>query len=334
MNPRYVIAGQLQREYILPPSGRPRLDKPGGSVLYAAAGVRVWESDIGLLSRVGEDYPQAWRRDFEMHGFDTAGIRIMPGNLDLRSFKAYSEDFVLSQGEPVAHFVRREIDYPKTLLGYKPFPESARDPRRADPQLPMVGDIPEEYLEASAVHLCPMAFISHGQLLSAFKTGSASTVTLDPSPEYMTPGFVKEIVGLLDGVTAFLPSQEELEKLYWGKTVDLWAIAEELGKLGPEMIVIKCGGRGQLLYDVLGKHRWEIPAYPSRVADPTGAGDALCGGFLAGYRTTYDPLEATLYGNVSASLNIGGSGAFYSLDVMPGLAQARLDVIRNLVRKV
>ena len=55
---------------------------------------------------------------------------------------------------------------------------------------------------------------------------------------------------------------------------------------------------------------------------------------VAGYRTTYDPLEATLYGNVSASLNLEGSGAFNALDVMPGLAKARLDVIRNLARRI
>ena len=66
----------------------------------------------------------------------------------------------------------------------------------------------------------------------------------------------------------------------------------------------------------------------------TGAGDAFCGGFLAGYRKTYEPLEAALYGNVSASLNVEGSGAFYPLDVLPGLAQARLEVLRAMVHEV
>ena len=334
MNSRYVIAGLLQREYILPPFSRPVLDVPGGSALYAAAGVRVWDTDIGLLSRVGENYPQVWMEGFEQRGVDTAGIRIMPGNMELRSFKAYTEDYELSAAAPVAHFARRKIDYPKSLLGYKPALESETDPRRANPRFPAVSDIPDEYLHASAVHLCPMDFINQEQLLSAFKTGTASTITIDPSMGYMHPGFMKDMFGLLNGVTAFLPSQQELEKLYWGKKADLWEIAEELGKFGPDMIVIKCGGRGQMLYDVGGKRRWEVPAYPSRVADPTGSGDAFSGGFLAGYRTTYDPLEATLYGNVSASLNLEGSGAFNSMDVMPGLAQARLDVIRNLARRI
>ena len=44
-------------------------------------------------------------------------------------------------------------------------------------------------------------------------------------------------------------------------------------------------------------------------------------GFLAGYCKNYDPFEGVLYGNVSASLKLEGSGAFYPLDVLPGLAR-------------
>ena len=89
-----------------------------------------------------------------------------------------------------------------------------------------------------------------------------------------------------------------------------------------------------MLYDVSKKRRWEISAYPARAADPTGAGDAFNGGFLAGYCKNYDPLEGVLYGNISASLKIEGSGAYYPLDVMPGLAEARLHVLRDMVREI
>ncbi len=39
---------------------------------------------------------------------------------------------------------------------------------------------------------------------------------------------------------------------------------------------------------------------PCRSLTLTGAGDAFCGGFLAGYRSSYDPLQAALTGNISA----------------------------------
>jgi sugar/nucleoside kinase (ribokinase family) len=334
MEPRFVVAGLLRREYLLPPVGHPLLDVPGGQLLYAAGGLRVWETEIGLLGRVGEDYPFRWRREFEERGFDTRGLKVLPGSLDLRSFLAYSETFEASRNNPVSHFARRGMTFPKALLGYHPPSEVQEDPRRQHPHAPTVGDIPKEYLEVSAAHICPMDFTSQGQLLVAFKAGLATTVTLDPEPTYMAPSFLRDLRELLNGLTAFLPSQEELQSLFWGKTNDLWEMAEALGSYGCEFIVIKGGGLGQYLYDAVGIHRWEIPAYPSRMADPTGAGDAFCGGFLAGYRKTYDPLEAALYGNVSASLKVEGSGAFYPLDVMPGLAQARLEALRNLVHKV
>jgi sugar/nucleoside kinase (ribokinase family) len=150
----------------------------------------------------------------------------------------------------------------------------------------------------------------------------------------MMPSFRKDLHALLQGVTAFMPSDQELRALFWGETHDLWEMVEAVGVYGCEFILVKCGGQGQLLYNVPARRRWEIPAYPARLADPTGAGDAFCGGFLAGYHRSYDPLEAALYGNVSASLKVEGNGPFYAQTVLPGLAEARLSALRELVREV
>ena len=111
-------------------------------------------------------------------------------------------------------------------------------------------------------------------------------------------------------------------------------MAATLASFGCEVIVIKRGGRGQYLYERSSNKKWEIPAYPSRLIDPTGAGDVFCGGFLAGFAAGYDPLQAAMQGNISASFSIEGSGVFYLLDSMPGLAQARLHSLSNLIRQV
>ena len=100
------------------------------------------------------------------------------------------------------------------------------------------------------------------------------------------------------------------------------------------MVVIKRGVNGQYLYDGASDKRWEITAYPARVQNSIGAGDAFCGGFLVGYRRTFDPLQATLYGSVASSLVIEGSGPFFALKALPGLARARLDYIQGAVREV
>ena len=334
MQPTFVIAGRITREFILPPVGQPLLDAAGGSVLYAAGGLQVWEKRIGLLARVGEDYPRPWLKEIAARGLDINGIKILHQSLDLRSLIAYNEKFEIIQGTAVSQFARRELSFPKSLLGFQNPPEVQKDSKKPSELAPLPIEIPAEYHDARAIHFCPMDFVSHNQLFAAFKSGLANTLTLDPSRGYMSPAFFRDLRVIVSGLTAFLPSEEELRGLFWGETNDLWEMAAAVGAYGCEIVVVKRGGLGQLVYDVAGKRKWEIPAYPSRMADPTGAGDAFCGGFLAGYKKTYDPLQGALYGNVSASLKVEGSGAFYPLDVMPGLASARLEALKDLVREV
>jgi sugar/nucleoside kinase (ribokinase family) len=328
MSPQFLIFGQLTREYLLPASGPPRLDVPGGSLLYAAAGLGVWDSDIGLVGRVGNDYPRAWLNECKSRGFDTSGVRILPQNLDVREFIAYNGSFEANRISPVSHFARREMTFPRSLLGYQ------ADKKPEETCNLMVTDIPEGYLTARAAYLCPMSLVAQTQLIAGLKRGNAHSFILDPAPESMTPAVRRELPALLNGVTAFLPSEEEIRSLFQGETHDLWEMADGVSMYGCEYVVIKCGARGQLLYDKDSKRRWEIPAYPARIADVTGAGDAFGGGFVAGYCRNYDPLEGVLHGSVSASLKLEGSGAFYPLDALPGLAEARLEVLRDGVRKI
>ena len=330
MPPSFLVFGQLTREYLLPPVGLPRLDAMGGSLFYAAAGLGVWESEIGLVGRAGNDYPRHWLNECKSRGLDTRGIHILQKNLDVREFLSYNESFEASRINPVTHFARREMTFPKSLLGYQPVDEKKIDEDRAL----IVTDIPEEYLNARAALICAMGLISQTQLIAGLKRGSVHTFVLSPSPATMTPTARRALPALLNGVTAFVTSQDELKNLFWGETHDLWKMAESVSMYGCEYVVIKCGARGQLLYDVDTKRKWEIPAYPARVADPTGAGNAFSGGFLAGYCKDYDPIEGVLYGNISASLKLEGSGPFYPMDVMPGLAEARLHVLRDMVREV
>jgi cytidine kinase len=110
---RYVIAGRLCRNYVITPQGKALLDVPGGSLFHAAAGMGIWETGIGLIGRVGEDYPQEWLERVAAWGFDTRGVRILPEALDLRHFIAYSENNKADTDNPVMHFSRLEMPFPK-----------------------------------------------------------------------------------------------------------------------------------------------------------------------------------------------------------------------------
>ncbi len=340
--PRSLFAGQLSRDYAILPAGKARLDVPGGNLLYAAAGFTVWEAELpeearaypGLLARAGEDYPQEWLDDFARRGFDIRGIRVLPEAIDLRSFYIYTDRNTRLTDDPVAHFARLGLPFPKALLGYRA-PALAQDSRT---RLGLVSlrqaDIPADYLDAGSAHLCPLDYLTHSLLPAILRQSGFTTVTMDPSPGYMNPNFWNNVPALVSGLTAFLPSEEEIRALFHGRSNDLWEMAEALAVYGCEFIVIKRGESGQLLYDSSSHSRWEISAYPAHVFDLTGAGDAFGGGFLAGYRRAYDPLEAALYGNISASMAVEGPGPFYALDALPGLAQARREALREAVRKL
>jgi len=196
------------------------------------------------------------------------------------------------------------------------------------------GDIPDHYLDASAAHLCPIDLLTHTLLPAMLRQHGFSTVTLDPSTGTMTPSNWDNIPALVIGLTAFIPAENELRALFHGRSTDLWEMMEALSGYGCELVVVKRGEQGQLLYDAVSRSRYEITAYPARISDPTGAGDAFCGGFLAGYRQTYDPVQAVLHGSVSASLVVEGNGVFYALEALPGLAQARLAALQQVVRKI
>lgn len=335
-SPRDVFVGELRREYTLSTDEDWTLDSPGGPALYAAAGYLIWESgnSPGVLTRVGEDFPQEWLEIFNNHHIDTEGVVVLPKALDLRVCYVHQDGKAREVDDPIPHFSRLGTALPSGLFGYAPEAKKL-DTRRISRETAIrEEDIPSSYSTATGVHLCPLDYLSHNLLPAVLRRHGFSTITLDPSPTYMDPEFIGDIPALVTGLTAFLPSEKDLLNLYKGRSTDVWEIAEDLGRYGCEIIVIKRGVGGQCLYHAATKRKWEINAYPARVKNTVGAGDAFCGGFLAGYRRTFDPLEAVLHGSVSSSLVIEGSGPFFALQALPGLATARLEYLQNAIREV
>ena len=334
--PRNILAGQLRRDFVVLPNGEIFLDVPGGNLLYAAAGLAIWEPSPppGLVSRVGEDFPADWIDDFSQHGFNTQGINVLPQPVDVRSFYAYRDPTQRIYEDPMTYFSSIGQPFPKALLGYQPAtlePDSRT--RLSSTSLRHIDLIPE-LLEATAAHICPVDYLTHSLLPAILRQAGFTLITVDPSPGYMAPSFRDDVPSIVTGLNAFLPSEEEVRALFEGRSTDLWEMAETLSSYGCEIIVIKRGVRGQLLYDSISRKRWEIPAYPVQSVDPTGVGDAFCGGFLAGFRRTFDPVQAVVHGNISASLVIEGQGPFYALESLPGLAQARIEALSQSVREV
>ncbi|HBX69913.1 MAG TPA: hypothetical protein DEH25_11190 [Chloroflexi bacterium] len=335
-SPKFIFVGKLKRDYFITADEKTVLDTLGGNLAYAGAGFKLWEETPppGLMARVGEDYPYTWLTDLERRGFDIRGINILPEAVDVRNFYVYTDKATRISGDPVPHFARLGHPFPKALLGYRDTSNALDSKTTLTTTSLRQGDIPADYMDATAAHLCPVDYLTHSLLPATFRQAGFTTVTLDPAPGYMNPTYFNDVPSIITGLTAFMPSEEEMRSLFQGRSTDLWEMAEGLAVYGCDFIVVKRGERGQLLYDAASKSRWEIPAYPARLVNPTGVGDAFCGAFLAGYRQTYDPVEAVLYGNIAAAIVTEGYGPLFALDVLPGLPQARLESIRQSVRKL
>jgi len=334
--PRDVFVGEFRREYYLTAEEDWILDAPGGNALYATVGYLVWEKEQtpGILTRVGEDFPQTWLDDFTNHGIDVSGVVVLPQAVDLRSCTIQQENTTDLVGNPIPHLSRRGLIMPPGLIGYQDLDQKPIKRRSAKITAIQGSDIPSGYLGATAAHLCPLDYLSHNLLPALLRQRGFSTITLDPSSAYMDSAHVGDIPALVTGLTAFIPDERDLLNLYKGRSADLWEIAADLGRFGCELVIIKRGAAGQYLYDTASGRKWEVTAYPSRVKNPGGIGSAFCGGFLAGYRKTFDPLQAVLYGSVAASLVIEGPGPFFALQALPGLAEARLEYIKGAVREI
>lgn len=331
---QYIIAGQLRRDFIITPDEKAHNDILGGNMLYAAGGLAVWDSGIGLLAKVGEDFPQQWLDQLASMQFDCKGITILPEMVDLRSFIAYPDRHTRKLGNPVSHYSRLNLPFPKALLGYSPPPRQFDHRSNATAQTFQLRDVPEEYLDATAVHICPMDFMSHALLSSILRQGQASTITLEPAESYMNSSFWHDFPSIVKGLTAFIVSENNIRALFIGHSHDLWQMAEAISGFDCKVVVIRRGNTEYCVLDSHSRQRWVLPAYPARSVNPTGSGDSFCGGFLAGLYTTYDPLQAAIYGSVSASLTVEGCGPFYALSALPGLAQARREALSEMVRKV
>jgi len=330
--PDAVLIGRLRREYILPAQSAAYLDQPGGNLAYAAMSLLLWGGKPGLVSRVNQNYPLEWLEKLKAKGADIQGIHQSSEAFDDRFFAAYSENLQAHHENPIAHFAESQLPFPQELLGYKPTIPVYCSKTDYQADSIRITDVPSHYLESSAAHISPIDFISHKILPSVLKGGLVQTLSMRACNCYMDPIFWEEIRALIADVTAFMITEAQALKLFQGRSTDLWEISEYLANYGPEYVLTHAKDNTVLIYSRLKRQRWILPAYPTKVVDPTGAIDAFDAGFLINYRKEYDVVQAALCGMVSASFCGEGSGPFFILEGLPELRQARLDVMsQNLM---
>ena len=333
-NPQFLFLGGIREDYCITHTNHTISGAIGGNAIYSAVGARIWSESVGILGRIGSNFDRLKLEKIEQAGIDTSNVHILDQPLSSLTFYAYISPEERVDVNPALHYHRINKPIPKVLLDYRSSTDGQgnRDQFSTDSIRP--ADIPGSLPGVKGLHLAPSSYLSHLTIPAQVRRHVIPQITLDPSLRYMTPEFKRDLPTLLCGIDVFLPSELESHAFFYQGKKDVWEIAEAFSEMGPRIVVIKRGKRGQALWDRDSKRRYIIPAYPSHIRDVTGAGDAFCGGFLVGLIETEDPVEASLRGSVSSSLVVEGSGALYALSAAPGLTRARLSALRSRIREV
>lgn len=271
---RYLTVGHLLVEDVVLRDGRRVLERLGGDAVYAAIGARAFADDVQMVVRRGRGFPETLAGDLAAAGL--------------------AEGLIPSEHDTIRFWIEMGIE------------DGARYTFQSGNYVdatPSPDEIPERLaLGLDALHIAPVPFDQMIPLLE-WARSRARVVTVDPHYEHMQ----RDWTPVLAEVDAFLPSRAEAEAMLGG-----WPGPEEaVRELGASTGAIKLGADGSV--GIQEGRVVHMPAATAEAVDPTGCGDAFCGGFLVGLAETGELRIALERGTAAAGIVARDHGAAHAL---------------------
>jgi 2-dehydro-3-deoxygluconokinase len=280
------------------------LEGHGGDTSNAAIAAARQGARVGYITAIGKDAPgdsfmTLWARE----GVDTATVT--------RTDQALTGVYFVTHDERGHHFLYYRQDSPAAL--YAP------------------ADLPREAIAAAKIFFA--SGISQGISPSAadavfaaidLTRGAGGKVAYDTNyrprlwPPMRAAAVMHAAIAQADYV---FPGMEDVFVLT-GLT-DPDAILDFYLRLGAPVVLLKMGENGAYLGTP--DRRVRIPAHKVTVVDATGAGDALCGAFLARVLAGDTPEAAARYAMVAAALKCAGYGAVAPIPLAAAVHAAMRD---------
>lgn len=297
-----VICGGLTLDHTVLLDDTITRDAPGGNLLYSVVGAKIWEEQVIAFGTIGFDYPDKHLALLQESGIDTSFM-------------------VKSDAPCIKVWALHEEDNNRQLI----YRHNSGTNKQMDPPS---ANLPRQLIDmCKGVHICAIPFEPQQSLIRAFEGGDR-IVSLDviDIPDVIDPTPYANMKNL-QGVTAFLPSEGEVERIFPGQAYK--SVSAGVCESGVQTMVIKLGHHGCMVTSQ-GVSKL-IPIYPCRALDTTGAGDAFCGGFVAGMAQTGDPFVSAAMGNVSSSFVIQNFGGVHALNTDSKEATHRLNqILKNI----
>ncbi len=271
-----LVAFNIILDDVVFPDGRTAMGLLGGGGPQAAFGMRLFAEEVGLVANVGADLPEtawAWLRD---SGIDTAGVQVTDSkaNLTPRAWQVTEADG------------RRTQVWRVRPSGPASLPEAYRQAQGYH-----IGIHPESPPWAQAAELRQNGLLS----METFRAASQP-----PEPE--------ALFRLLASTDIFSANLAEAQSLVGaGNACSVARRLVEAAESRAQLIVLRLESEGSLVVQGQTGQAAIIPAWhtdstSSLPIHAVGAGNAYCGGFLAGWAACHDLAYAGAYGAAAASL--------------------------------
>jgi sugar/nucleoside kinase (ribokinase family) len=283
-----LVVGSIAFDSVTTPSGAVT-DALGGSATHFSVSASFW-SPVRLVAVVGDDFTMEHRRPLIDRKVDIRGLATAKG----RTFRwsgAYGDD--LNNAQTLDTQLNVFADFrPRIPSGWEETPLLFL--ANIDPELQW--DVLDQVTGAKLVAADTMNYWIQSK-----------------------PDALRKLLGRVD---VLLINDGEIRQLTGEK--NLVRAAAAVRALGPEVVVVKRGEHGVLVFD--DADPFALPAFPlEQVLDPTGAGDAFAGGFLGylasrGFDGDLDLRRAAVVGSVMASYQVED----FSLDRLRRLTEGEI----------
>ncbi len=300
---KLLIVGTVAFDAIETPFGK--TDKIlGGAATYIGLSASNFNLKSGIVSVVGEDFPQEHLDLLMSKNIDISGIEIVKGGKTFFWSGKYHND--MNSRDTLA----TELN---VLADFNPI-------------------VPQDFKNAEVVMLGNLHPIVQTGVLNQMET-KPKLVVLDTMNFWMDCA-LPELLDVIKRVDVITINDEEARQL--SGEYSLVKAAAKIQTMGPKYVVIKKGEHGALIFN--DKDVFFAPALPlEEVFDPTGAGDTFAGGF-AGYLAQSENVSfgnmknAIIHGSNLASFCVEKFGTERMQDLKKEEVQARLKQFKSLTQ--
>jgi sugar/nucleoside kinase (ribokinase family) len=299
---KLVVVGTVAFDAIETPFGK--TDKIlGGAATFIGLSASHFNTEIGLVSVVGGDFPQEYLDMLTSRGMNIDGIEVVKEGRTFFWSGKYHND--MNTRDTLATELNVLADFNPVV------PESFRDA-----EVVMLGNL------HPAVQLGVIE-----------QTPAAKLIVLDTMNFWMDSALdmLHQVIAKVDVITI---NDEEARQL--SGEYSLVAAARKIHAMGPKYVVIKKGEHGALLFHE--EHIFFAPALPlEEVFDPTGAGDTFAGGFAgflaaSGDYSFENMKRAIIYGSNFASFAVEKFGTERMQTITKDQINTRLEQFKALTK--